>query len=153
MNLMGHVMNSKILAITIAAACVSIAGAAAAKDIQAGGAPKLKVTKLQMGIKSPATNTCPADAVLNAWVFTNKAGTVPVYLTRAGGNVAGPYMVQTKATGSGTFMGTYSKILKIHQPIDTQYRASAPNFQKLSNWVPLKASCKIGLGGNGELQN
>ncbi|MCP4319792.1 MAG: hypothetical protein GY789_28385 [Hyphomicrobiales bacterium] len=146
-------MNSGILGITIAAACLGIAGSAAAKDIQVGGAPKLKVTKLQMGIKSPATNTCPADAVLNAWVFTNKAGSVPIYIARAGGNVAGPFMVQTKATGSGKFMGTYSKILKIHQPIEAQYRASAPNFKKLSNWVPLKATCKIGLGGGGAQQN
>ncbi|MCY6382471.1 hypothetical protein [Hoeflea prorocentri] len=140
-------------ALIAAVALATIAGNAQALDLQQGGQPKLKVTKLQMGIKSPATNTCPADAKLTAWVFTNKAGSVPIYIARNGGNVAGPYMVETKATGNGKFMGTYSRTLSIHQPIDAQYRASAPNFGQLSNWVPLKASCKIGLGGNEVLQN
>lgn len=140
-------------ALIAAAALATIAGSAQALDIQQGGQLTLKVTKLQMGIKSPATNTCPADAKLTAWVFTNKAGSVPIYIARDGGGVAGPYMVETKATGNGAFMGTYSRTLSIHQPIDTQYRASAPNFSQLSNWVPLKASCKIGLGGNEILQN
>ena len=140
-------------ALIAAAALATIAGSAQALDIQQGGQLTLKVTKLQMGIKSPATNVCPADAKLTAWVFTNKAGSVPIYIARNGGSVAGPYMVETKATGNGTFMGTYSRTLSIHQPIDTQYRASAPNFSQLSNWVPLKASCKIGLGGNEILQN
>ena len=140
-------------ALIAAAALATIAGSAQALDIQQGGQLTLKVTKLQMGIKSPATNVCPADAKLTAWVFTNKAGSVPIYIARNGGGVAGPYMVETKATGNGTFMGTYSRTLSIHQPIDTQYRASAPNFSQLSNWVPLKASCKIGLGGNEILQN
>ncbi|MDA4848103.1 hypothetical protein [Hoeflea poritis] len=137
----------------IAFAAVAAAGSAQALDLQEGGSPKLKVTKLQMGIKSPATNACPANAQLKAWVFTNKAGSVPIYIARNGGTVSGPYMVQTKATGNGTFMGVYSRTLQIHQPIDAQYRASAPQHKKLSNWVPLKASCKIGLGGGGILQN
>ena len=140
-------------ALIAAAALATIAGSAQALDIQQGGQPSLKVTKLQMGIKSPATNVCPADAKLTAWVFTNKAGSVPIFIARNGGGVAGPYMVETKATGNGTFMGTYSRTLSIHHPIDTRYRASAPNFGELSNWVPLKASCKIGLGGNEVLQN
>ncbi|WP_136659811.1 hypothetical protein [Nitratireductor sp. XY-223] len=138
----------------IAAIAIAVtAGNAQALDLQQGGSPKLKVTKLQMGIKSPTTNACPADAELKAWVFTNKEGSVPIYIARNGGGVAGPYVVQTKATGNGTFMGVYSRTLTIHQAIDTQYRASAPNHKKLSNWVPLKASCKIGLGGGGILQN
>ncbi|WP_419909496.1 hypothetical protein [Hoeflea sp.] len=136
-----------------AIAFAAVAGHAQALDLQQGGSPKLKVTKLQMGIKSPATNACPADAQLKAWVFTNKEGSVPIYIARDGGNVSGPYMVQTKATGNGTFMGVYSRTLSIHQAIDTMYRASAPQHKKLSNWVPLKASCKIGLGGGGILQN
>ncbi|MEM9105417.1 MAG: hypothetical protein AAGC96_07150 [Pseudomonadota bacterium] len=146
-------MNNAILSIATAAALAGLTGPAFALDLQQGNSPKLKVTKLQMGIKSPATNTCPVDAPLNVWVFTNKAGTVPIFIARAGGNVSGPYNVKTKATGNGTFMGTYSRKLSIHQPIDAQYRASAPNYQQLSNWVPLKASCKIGLGGGGILQN
>ncbi|MEM6460634.1 MAG: hypothetical protein AAF724_01820 [Pseudomonadota bacterium] len=134
-------MGTRILAVAFAAAITSFAGSAAALDLKEGGAPKLKVTKLQLGIKSPTTGACPTDAQVNAWVFTNKAGKVPIFIARSGGNVAGPYMVETKATGNGQFMGTYSRTLTIHHPIDAQYRASAPNFQALSNWVPLKAGC------------
>jgi len=145
-------MNSKTLAAAVAATLIGLTGISQAKDFQAGGQPKLKVTKLQMGIKSPATNTCPAEAKLTAWVFTNKAGSVPIYIAReGGGSVSGPYVVKTKATGNGNFMGTYSRTLEIHQPTDAKYRASAPGFKQLSNWVPLQASCKIGLGGNDQL--
>lgn len=142
-------MTSKILATATMATLIGLTGLSQAGDFQAGGQAKLKVTKLQMGIKSPATNACPAEAKLTAWVFTNKAGSVPIYIARDGGGVSGPYVVQTKANGSGAFMGTYSRTLQIHQPIDADYRASAPTFKQLSNWVPLKATCKIGLGGNG----
>ncbi len=144
-------MNAKFAAAAMAA-LIGMTGMAQAMDIQAGGQPKLKVTKLQMGIQSPKTNTCPAEAKLTAWVFTNKAGSVPIFIARDGaGGVAGPYLVETKATGNGSFMGTYSRTLEIHQPTDARYRASAPKFGQLSNWVPLKASCKIGLGGNNQL--
>ena len=146
-------MNGKILTLIAATALAGLTGPATAMDIQQGGAPKLKVTKLQLGIKSPTTNTCPANAELRAWVFTNKAGSVPIYIARDGGGVAGPYVVETKATGNGTFMGTYERTLDIHQPIDAQYRASAPQFEALSNWVPLKATCKIGLPAGDVLQN
>ncbi len=146
-------MKRTILAAASIAAVLGMSAGAQAMDKVSGDVgPKLKVTKLQMGIKSPKTATCPAEAQLTAWVFTNKAGDVPIFIARAGGgSVSGPYMVKTKATGNGTFMGTYSRTLQIHQPIDAKYRASAPNYKQLSNWVPLKASCKIGLGGNNEV--
>jgi hypothetical protein len=146
-------MNTKLLAAATIATFTSLVGATQAFDLQAGGQPQLKVTKLQMGIKSPATNVCPAEAKLMAWVFTNKAGTVPIFIARDGGGVSGPFLVEAKATGNGGFMGTYSRTLQIHQPIDADYRASAPQHKQLSNWVPLKASCKIGLGGNGLIGN
>ncbi len=149
---MGTIMNSKFLTAAIFAFS-GFVGTANALDIQQGGQPKLKVTKMQMAIKSPATNACPAQAKLKTWVFTNKAGTVDVYIARQGGGVSGPFKVASKATGNGVFMGTYSRSLNIHQPIDAMYRASAPKQKGLSNWVPLKANCSFGLGGNGELQN
>lgn len=146
-------MNIKLIAALAVSAAMGLTAQAQAFDLKKGTGAKLKVTKIQMGIKSPKTNACPANASMKIWVFSNKAGKVPVYIAKAGGtSVAGPYMVNTKATGNGTFMGTYSKTLKIHQPINAKYRASAPNFKKLSNWVPLKATCKIKLGGNGQLQ-
>lgn len=141
-------MNRKFSATAIAA-LVCMTTASQALDLKAGGQSALKVTKMQMGIQSPATNACPAQAKQNIWVFTNKAGAVPIFIARDGGGVAGPFMVKTKPTGNGDFMGVYSKTLKIYQPIDARYRASAPKHKQLSNWVALKASCKIGLGGNG----
>ncbi len=135
-------MNKMIIALATAAAVLVTAGTSSADDFQAGGQPKLKVSQVQMGIKSPKLVGCPTTATMMVWVFTNKAGKVPIYVARQGATgVSGPYMVQTKATGNGKFMGTYSKVLNIHQSVDTKYRASAPNFQKLSNWVPLKAKC------------
>ena len=110
-------MNRKFTATAIAA-LVCMTTASQALDLKAGGQSALKVTKMQMGIQSPATNACPAQA-------------------------------KHKPTGNGDFMGVYSKTLKIYQPIDARYRASAPKHKQLSNWVALKASCKIGLGGNG----
>ncbi len=143
-------MKRTILAAASIAAVVGLNGGALAMDKIAGG-PALKVTKLQMGIKSPTTNACPTEAKLTAWVFTNKAGKVPIYIAREGGSVAGPYVIETKATGNGTYMGTYNRTLQIHQPIDAMYRASAPKYKQLSNWIPLKASCKFGQGGNNEI--
>ncbi len=146
-------MNFKFITAIAVSALVGLASQAQAFDLKKGTGAKFKVTKIQMGIKSPKTNACPANASMKIWVFSNKPGKVPVYVAKAGGTaVAGPYMVKTKATGNGTYMGTYSKTLKIHQPINAKYRASAPKFKKLSNWVPLKATCKIKLGGNGMLQ-
>lgn len=124
-----------------------VPGTAYTMNLQAPGETPLKVTKMQMGIKGPAVAACPAEAKLNIWVFTNKEGSVPVYIAKAGGQVAGPFHVTTHKTGNGTYMGVYSKDLSIHQPIDARYRASAPAHKQLSNWVPLKASCSFGLGG------
>ncbi len=138
-------LKSALAAATVATALVS--SPALAINLQAPGQTALKVTKLQMGIKGPTVAACPAEAKLNIWVFTNKEGTVPVYIAKAGGHVVGPYQVTTQKIGNGTYIGTYSRDRFIHQPIDAKYRASAPNHNELSNWVPLKASCSFGLGG------
>ncbi|GAA0782028.1 hypothetical protein E1180_21685 [Roseibium denhamense] len=135
-----------LLAATVLATSL-LPNAASAVTLQAPGNQPLQVTKLQMGIKGPTVAACPADAKLSIWVFTNKEGTVPVYIAKEGGQVAGPYQVTTQKTGNSTFMGVYSRELSIHQPIEAHYRASAPGFKALSNWVPLKASCSFGLGG------
>ncbi|MEP3047460.1 MAG: hypothetical protein ABJL55_11000 [Roseibium sp.] len=139
-------MMKTVLALGLLAA-LATPDTAYALNIQAPSEPKLKVTKMQMGIKSPAVSACPAEAKLNVWVFTNKEGTVPVYIARASGQVAGPFNVTTKKLATGVYVGTYSRDLAIHQPIDARYRASVPSHKQLSNWVPLKASCSFGLGG------
>ncbi len=145
-------MKARLFAATMTV-LAGFSGTVHALDLQAGDTPALKVTKLQLGIQSPKTNACPTQGRLTAWVFTNKAGDVPIYIARDGGSVAGPFVIKTKDTGNGTYMGTYDRILQIHQPIDARYRASAPKYEQLSNWVPLKASCKINLGGNALIGN
>ncbi len=146
-------MKLKLVLSLAITALISISSLAHAKNFQAGGNGPLKVNKVQLGIKSPITNTCPANGFMKVWVFANKAGTVPIYIAKAGGSsVSGPHYVKVKKTHTGLYMGVYSKTLKIHQPFFAKYRASAPKHGKLSNWVPLKASCKIGLGGNGNLK-
>lgn len=89
-------------------------------------------------IKGPAVAAHPAEAKLNVWVFTDKEGTVPIFIARAGGQVTGPFNMTTKKSASGVYMGTYSRDLAIYQPIDAQYRVPIPNHKQLSNWVPLK---------------
>ena len=144
---------AKTLVASAIVAAIGLTASAQAFDLKVGNGAKLKVTKLQLGIKSPKTTACPAKGKMKIWVFTNKPGKVPVYIAKQGGSsVAGPYMVQTKKTHTGLYMGEYSKTLKIHQAIYAKYRASAPKHGALSNWVPLKAKCKIALGGKGFLK-
>jgi hypothetical protein len=110
-------------------------------DLQEGGAPKLKATKIQLGIKAPAGNACPGIGTFNAWIFTNKPGTIPILIVAKNGNVSGPYMVETKKGANGLSMGTYQKPLNVAQPINTAYRVVTPNSTVSSGWVPLAASC------------
>jgi hypothetical protein len=117
------------------------ASAASALDIQAGGQPKLKATKIQLGIISPEDNTCPGDAKMTIWVFSNKPGTIPVLVVRKNGTVSGPHMVETKKGANNKSMGVWSQDLNIITPIEAEYRVVTPNSSVASNWVPLYAEC------------
>lgn len=135
---MAHLLKSCAAALTLVAL---VAGSAQAFDLQAGGEPKLKPTKAQLGIISPPGNACPGNATLTAWVQTNKPGTVDILLVRKGGNVTGPFAVTTVKGASGVVMGSYSKQLNIVTPIDAEYRVVIPGSNVASNWAPLIADC------------
>ena len=123
--------------------------AATAGNLKAPTEAKFKPTKAQLAIKSPITNTCPTTAKMSGWIFTNKPGKVSYMIARKGGSVGGPYILDAKKGANGISMASFSRTLQIHQKIDAQYRILVPagGSPVLSNWVPLKASCKIMLGG------
>jgi hypothetical protein len=125
-----------------AAAMLALAAgstAASAFDLQAGGQPKFKATKAQLGIISPADGVCPGNAKLTAWVFSNKPGTVDVMLVRKGGGVLGPYSVTTKKGSGGVVMGSMTTGFAIDAPTNAEYRIVVAGGVVASNWVPLTA--------------
>ena len=130
-------------------AAATVATAAFAGNIIAPPANALKVTKAQLAIKSPNVNVCPAGAKMTGWIFTNKPGTLEYMIVRKGGQVSGPFQVQSKTGANGLHMASFSRNFQVHHKIDAQYRILIGNKygKALSNWAPLKASCKIGLGG------
>lgn len=135
---MAHLLKSSAAALVLLAA---VAGSAQALDLKAGGEPKLKPTKAQLGIISPPGNACPGNATLTAWVHTNKPGTVQILIVRKGGSVAGPYAVTTVKGANGVVIGSYSKQLNIVSPIDAEYRVVIAGSPVASNWAPLVAAC------------
>lgn len=141
-------------AIKIAVIGAALAGnivSAKADQIKAPQEAAMKVMDVTLAIKSPTTNTCPETGKLKAWIKTNKAGSVDYFFAREGGAPGGMKTANVKKTSNG-YMLIISQDLGIHQAIDTKYRlfAKGANGQyKKSMWVPLKATCKIGLGGKG----
>jgi hypothetical protein len=111
----------------------------AVDDLQGGRQVKLKPTKAQLGIISPADGVCPGAAKLTAWVFTNKPGEIDFMLVRQSGGVLGPYSVQTVETAGGKFMGTLNTGFMIDAPTDTAYRIVIAGTDVVSNWAPLTA--------------
>jgi len=132
----------------------SIAVAASANIVSAGkivapGVSPVKVVKAQLAIKSPIVNVCPTTAKMTGWIFTSKPGTIQYMLARKGGQVSGPYTIESKKGANGLSMASFSQNLDVLQKTDAEYRILVgENYGKtLSNWAPLKASCKIQLGG------
>jgi hypothetical protein len=106
-----------------------------------------KVLSAQLGIKGPKTKVCPNKATVMAWFKTNKPGNVGFRLMRKDGPVGPMIFVPSVKAGSG-YMATYSKSISIINSINTSYSAVVPGQGGLaSNFVPLKASCAIGLPG------
>lgn len=125
------------LAILLAVA--TTATAAQAFDLKGGGQVKLKPTKAQLGIISPADGVCPGLAKVTAWVFTNKPGTIDIMLVRQSGGVLGPYSVKTVETAGGKAMGSMQTAFAIDAPTDTAYRIVIAGTDVTSNWTPLTA--------------
>ena len=60
-----------------AMAALLATNAMASGNLQSGGGSgPIKVTDVTLAIKSPAGATCPANAVVKAWITTSKAGPV-----------------------------------------------------------------------------
>ena len=105
------------------------------------------VKSAQFAIKSPASNACPAAAKSTGWIFTSKPGPVSYMIARKGGGVAGPFTALA-VEGPGGPVATISRNFEVISAIDTEYRLLvAGSGGVVSNWAPLKASCKIKLGG------
>jgi hypothetical protein len=106
-----------------------------------------KVLSAQLGIKGPKTKVCPNKATVMAWFKTNKPGNVGFRLMRGDGPVGPMIFVPSVKSASG-YMATYSKTISIINSINTSYSAVVPGQGGLaSNFVPLKASCAVGLPG------
>lgn len=121
------------LAATLALAVT--ATAAGAFGLQAGGEPKPKPTKAQLGIISP--DNCPGGWTGKIWVFSNVPGTFNVMLVREDGQVKGPYSVTTVNGSGGVVLGEHIIKGKVFKPTDTKYRVAVANSNVGSNWVPL----------------
>ncbi len=131
-----------------ASSFVASAAVAGPFDLQGGGNGPDKVLSAQLGIKGPKTNVCPNEASVMGWVFTNYAGPVQIMIARKGQGVGAPVVIQAKKAANGQYMATYSKKVAIHAPIDAEYRLLVGGGSGvMSNWVPLKANCSIGLPG------
>ena len=134
--------------ILAALAAVFATSAFAGGNFQVGGSGPLLVKSAMLAIKSPAINACPADAKMKAWIYTTKAGKISYMMIRHGQN-AGPVQTAVAKKVGGKYVAEISRTFTIHQKIDAKYRIAARGQGdfKFSNWVPLKASCNIMLGG------
>ncbi|MEP0943210.1 MAG: hypothetical protein ABJH63_00680 [Rhizobiaceae bacterium] len=131
------------------ATLAAVATAALAGNIMAPTGAALKATKAQLAIKNPNVNVCPAAAKMTGWIFTNKPGTLEYIIIRQSGQVSGPFQIHSNTGSNGLHMASFSRQFQIHHKIDAKYRIliGSKYGKTLSNWAPLKASCKIGLGG------
>jgi hypothetical protein len=138
-------MKRLILAAALAAIST---GAMAGGNFQQGGSGPFDVKSAMLAIKSPATNACPANAKLKAWIYTTKAGPVRYMMIRHGQS-AGPIQTVMAKKINGKYVAEISRTLSIHHKIDAKYRIAARGAgdYRFSNWVPLKVNCTIPLGG------
>ena len=128
-----------LIALATIAALAATATAANAIELKGGGQVKLRPTKAQLGIQSPAHGVCPGNAKVTAWVFTNKPGTIDIMLVNQQGGVYGPYPVKTAEGSGGVIMGTLNTGFAIDAPTNTKYRIVIAGTPVVSNWVPLTA--------------
>jgi copper(I)-binding protein len=139
--------KTRICGIALAALVASSSFAAAQKLVAPGQEP-FKAASAMLAIKSPSVNACPAQAKVTGWIMTNKPGAVSYMIARKGGGVSGPHQAQAVPSAKGA-MATFSRTMTIHNAIDAEYRILVADGtgKVMSNWAPLRASCKIKLGG------
>lgn len=142
--------KTTLVATSVLTALMSL-NIAQAGNILAPAETKMKVTQVTLAIKSPASNACPSQGKMKAWIKTNKPGQVSYFFARQGQN-PGTIKIANAVKMGNSYMVELDQNLAIHHAIDTKYRlfAKGANGQyEKSMWVPLKANCTIGLGGNG----
>ena len=140
--------TGRVLSALTILALIGTASVVKAQNFKAPGESPFTVVSALMAIKSPASNACPAQAKMVGWITTNKPGTVVYMIARKGGNVDGPYQVKSVPSAKGA-MATFKRDMTIETAIDAEYRILVADGtgKVISNWAPLKASCKIKLGG------
>jgi hypothetical protein len=80
---------------------------------------------------------------MTGWIMTTKPGIVSYMMVRKGGSVSGPFQIQAVASANGG-MATFSQNIQIVTAIDAEYRILVAGGSGIvSNWAPLKASCKF----------
>jgi hypothetical protein len=109
---------------------VMATGAMAGGNFQQGGSGPLKVESATLAIKSPASNACPANAVVKAWIYTNKAGPVNYMMIRHGQGAGMPQTVMAKKV-NGKYVAEISRTITIHQKIDAQVPHRGPRRGRL----------------------
>ena len=136
------------ITVIVVAGCITTAAIASSQNIKAPNIGPLVAKSAQLAIKSPKVNACPATAKMSGWIHTSKPGPVSYMLAKKGGGVSGPFTLNAVKSVNGG-MASFTNQFQVHHAIDTEYRilVSGSNGKVMSNWVPLKASCKIKLGG------
>ena len=139
--------TGKTITLLTAAIIALSAPALAGQKLAAPQDGPMSITSAQLAIKSPASNACPASAKLTGWIFASKPGPVSYMIVRKGGAVTGPFKAEAVKAASGA-MATISRSFEVTSAIDAEYRILVVGSGGVvSNWAPLKASCKIPLGG------
>lgn len=154
-TIMTRSTNRLAAGLIAAIATASLATGALAQAANNDLAPGLgagKVLSAQLGIKGPTTTVCPNQATMTGWVYTDYKGPVTIMIARKGQSVGAPITLQTIPASNGKYVATYNKVVPILTPVDAEYRLLVGGGSGIgSNWVRLKASCAIGLGGGGNL--
>lgn len=147
-NLFINLGKYTIATIVIVGGCIASAAIASSQNIKAPQVGPIQAKSAQLAIKSPKVNVCPANATIAGWIHTNMPGKVSYMIARKGAGVSGPYTIDAVKSIKGG-LASFSNNITIQEAIDTEYRilVSGTGGKVMSNWVPLKASCKIKLGG------
>ncbi|MEO8667110.1 MAG: hypothetical protein ABI399_01225 [Bauldia sp.] len=134
--------------LTLAAAAFALTATASFAQNFADPQPvPFKVEKAQLGIKGPITKVCPNKATLTAWFFASKPGAVTFRYRKPGGGKSNWITINTKKGAGGINLATHVQVAELTKPTETKYMVEVKGYPVISPWVPLKASCSIGLGG------
>ena len=148
MGIFHELAKYALITTVVVTGSVATAAIASSQGLMAPQDGPMKAVGAQLAIKSPAINACPANAKMTGWIMTSKPGTVSYMIAKKGGGVSGPFQAEAVKSVNGG-MASFSRNLAIHQAIDAEYRILVADGtgKVMSNWAPLRASCKIKLGG------